>query len=159
MDIKLDCAQDDDAAADQLRANLALSSGAEIESVTCANQSCSVEFTSAAAGSTVDGTMPTEIASALCAGGAVAGGGGGTTPEEQPLTAAGEGGTGDGTTNALIGVAAAGGIAGAVMGGIALSDNNNGGGGTTIINPPPGGGGGSPTPNPGGPFIPRSPSQ
>jgi hypothetical protein len=158
MDIKLDCAQDDAAAADQLRANLQLSSGAEIESVTCANQSCSVEFTSAEAGSTVEGTMPTEIASTLCAGGAVAGGSSAT--EEQPLTAAGEGGgTSDGTTNALIGVAAAGGIAGAVMGGIALSEDN-GGGGTTVINPPPpGGGGGSPTPNPGGPFIPRSPSQ
>lgn len=159
LDISMDCAQDADAAADQLRANLQLSSGAEIESVNCADQSCSVEFTSAEGVSTVDGTMPTEIASALCAGGAGAVAGGEIGAEEQPLVAAGDGGTGSGTNTALVGVAAVAGVTGAILGGIALSESDDDGGGGGQVGPPgPPGPPGAPPPG-GGPFIPRSPSQ
>lgn len=64
--------------ADQLRAHLQLSNGANIQSITVENGVAHVEFAGAPAAATVEATLPTDVATAIGvgggAGGALAGG-------------------------------------------------------------------------------------
>lgn len=78
IDFSVDSSADPATIADQIRANLSLSNGARIQSISVANGVAHVEFAGAAAGSTVEAALPSDIASAIGFGatGAVAGGGG-----------------------------------------------------------------------------------
>lgn len=79
IDIAVDATADPTVVADQLRANLQLTEGATVQSITVENGVAHIEFANAAAGATVEATLPTEIASAIGVGGAVGGGAGVST--------------------------------------------------------------------------------
>lgn len=74
IDIAVDATADPTLVADQLRANLQLTEGATVQSITVENGIAHIEFANAAAGATVEATLPTEIASAIGIGGAIGGG-------------------------------------------------------------------------------------
>ena len=65
FDIPVDPEMDPGAVADELRASLELSSGADVTSITVENGIAHVEFANAAAGATVEATLPAEVASLL----------------------------------------------------------------------------------------------
>ncbi len=79
IDFAVDATADPTVVAEQLRANLQLTEGATIQSITVENGVAHIEFASATAGSTVEATLPTEIASAIGVGGAAGVGGGVST--------------------------------------------------------------------------------
>jgi hypothetical protein len=78
LDINVDPASDPKFVADELKANLQLSNGATIQSISVQNGVAHIEFDSALAGGTIEATMPTEVASSIGAS-AVGGAGGGTS--------------------------------------------------------------------------------
>lgn len=109
IDFSVDSSADPAAIADQIRANLSLSNGARIQSISVANGVAHVEFAGAVAGSTVEATLPSDIASAIGFG------------------ATGLAGSGLGTGAVVGGGAAL--VTGGVLGGLAGSGQFDGGGG------------------------------